>query len=43
VREKMLAAGAEPAGGTPQQFAAFIQSEIEKWGKVAKVAGIQPE
>jgi tripartite-type tricarboxylate transporter receptor subunit TctC len=43
VREKMLAAGVEPAGGTPQQFAAFIQSEIEKWGKVAKVAGIQPE
>jgi len=43
VRQRMLDAGIEPAGGTPQQFAAFIESEMAKWGKVAKVAGIQPE
>jgi tripartite-type tricarboxylate transporter receptor subunit TctC len=43
VREKMLGAGVEPAGGTPQQFAEFIRSEMVKWGKVAKDAGIQPE
>jgi tripartite-type tricarboxylate transporter receptor subunit TctC len=43
VREKMLGAGVEPAGGTPQQFAEYIQSEMAKWGKVAKDAGIQPE
>jgi len=43
VRQRMLDAGIEPAGGTPQQFAAFIQSEMVKWGKVAKLAGIQPE
>jgi tripartite-type tricarboxylate transporter receptor subunit TctC len=43
VREKMLGAGVEPAGGTPQQFAEFIGSEMVKWGKVAKDAGIQPE
>ena len=43
VREKMLAAGIEPAGGTPQQFAEFIQSEMAKWAKVAQAAGIQPE
>jgi tripartite-type tricarboxylate transporter receptor subunit TctC len=43
VRSRMLDAGIEPAGGTPQQFAAFIQSEMVKWGKVAKTAGIQPE
>jgi tripartite-type tricarboxylate transporter receptor subunit TctC len=43
VRQRMLDAGIEPAGGTPQQFAAFIQSEMVKWGKVAKTAGIQPE
>jgi tripartite-type tricarboxylate transporter receptor subunit TctC len=43
VRQRMLDAGIEPAGGTPQQFADFIQSEMVKWGKVAKTAGIQPE
>ncbi len=43
VRQRMLDAGIEPAGGTPQQFAGFIQSEMAKWGKVAKTAGIQPE
>ncbi len=43
VRQRMLDAGIEPAGGTPQQFADFIQSEMVKWGKVAKIAGIQPE
>jgi tripartite-type tricarboxylate transporter receptor subunit TctC len=43
VRQRMLDAGIEPAGGTPQQFASFIQSEMAKWGKVAKTAGIQPE
>ena len=43
VRQRMLDSGIEPAGGTPQQFTAFIQSEMAKWGKVAKTAGIQPE
>lgn len=43
VRERMLAAGVEPVGGTPEQYAAFIGSEMVKWGKVAKAAGIQPE
>lgn len=43
VRERMLAAGVEPVGGTPEQFAAFIGSEMVKWGKVAKAAGIEPE
>ena len=43
VRQRMLDSGIEPAGGTPQQFTAFIQSEMVKWGKVAKTAGIQPE
>ncbi|KQP49617.1 tripartite tricarboxylate transporter substrate binding protein [Pseudorhodoferax sp. Leaf274] len=43
VRERMLAAGVEPVGGTPEQFTAFIASEMVKWGKVAKAAGIEPE
>lgn len=43
VRERMLAAGVEPVGGTPEQYTAFIGSEMVKWAKVAKDAGIQPE
>jgi tripartite-type tricarboxylate transporter receptor subunit TctC len=43
VRQKMLASGIEPAGGSPQDFADFIQSEMAKWARVAKAANIQPE
>jgi tripartite-type tricarboxylate transporter receptor subunit TctC len=43
VRKSLLDAGIEPGNGTPQQFGAFIQSEMVKWAKVAKDAGIQPE
>lgn len=43
VREKLAAAGIEPAGGTPAQFGSFIQSEMQRWAQVAQRAGIQPE
>ncbi|NUA29676.1 tripartite tricarboxylate transporter substrate binding protein [Cupriavidus basilensis] len=43
VRERLQNAGIEPAGGTPAQFASFLQVEMGKWAKVAKDAGIQPE
>jgi len=32
--------GAEPADTTPEQFAAFLKSETEKWLRVSKAAGI---
>ena len=32
--------GAEPAGNTPEQFAAMVKSEIEKWARVVKASGI---
>src|SRR3954471_6967487 len=35
--------GAEPAGGSPQDMQAYVLAEAEKWGKVAKFAGIKPE
>ena len=35
--------GAEPAGGSPDDMGRYVMSETEKWGKVAKFAGIKPE
>ncbi len=42
-RERLLAQGFEPVGSTPAEFGAYINSEIVKWGKVIKAAGIKPE
>lgn len=33
--------GVAPAGGTPEQFAATIKSDIERWGKIVKQAGVK--
>jgi tripartite-type tricarboxylate transporter receptor subunit TctC len=35
--------GAEVLGGTPQEFAAYIRSEIPKWAKVVKASGARPD
>jgi tripartite-type tricarboxylate transporter receptor subunit TctC len=43
MKEKLLAQGAEPSGNTPEQFAAFLKSEIVKWDKVIKDSGAKPE
>ena len=43
VRAKLEAAGIEIQGGTPQDYAALIKSDLAKWGRVVKEAGIQPE
>ncbi len=40
-RERLLALGAMPSGNTPEEFAAFIRIEKEKWAKVAKAANIK--
>jgi tripartite-type tricarboxylate transporter receptor subunit TctC len=41
VRDKSLALGAEPAPGTPAQFAAFIRAEIPKWAAVVKSGNVK--
>ena len=41
VIEKFRNEGAEPASMSPEQFAAFVRSEIAKWSKVIKLAGIK--
>ncbi len=40
LRDKLAAEGAEAVGSKPEEFGAFIKSEIEKWGKVVKAAKI---
>ena len=35
--------GAEPAGNTPAEFAAFIASETERFGKIVRAAGVKGE
>lgn len=42
-REKLLALGYEPAGNTPEQLAAFIRSEREKWGRLIRAANLKAE
>jgi tripartite-type tricarboxylate transporter receptor subunit TctC len=43
VKEKLANDGAEPVGSSPAEFAAHIKNELEKWTKVAKAAGIEPQ
>jgi tripartite-type tricarboxylate transporter receptor subunit TctC len=43
VGRRLAADGAEPVGSSPEEFAAFIKSETEKWAKVARAAGIKAE
>lgn len=39
IRRRFAEVGAEPIGGTPQQFAAFMAAETIKWAKVIKASG----
>ncbi|HKA43160.1 MAG TPA: tripartite tricarboxylate transporter substrate-binding protein [Burkholderiales bacterium] len=41
MRERLLAAGAEPAMSSPEGFAAFLRRESERIGKLLKDAGVQ--
>lgn len=42
-RKRFAQRGMDPLPGTAEQFAALIRSEIPKWAKVARAAGIKPE
>jgi tripartite-type tricarboxylate transporter receptor subunit TctC len=43
VRKKLSDQGADPVGSTPEQHDKFNRAEIEKWIKVARGAGIEPQ
>ena len=42
-KERLAHEGAQPAGGTPAQFATHIKSEIEKWAKIVRTAKVKIE
>lgn len=41
-RDRFAVEGLEPVGSSPGDFAAYIGSEMVKWGKVIQAAGIKP-
>jgi len=43
MQARLLDQGADPATGPPEQFRAFVKSEVEKWGKVVRTVGIRQE
>ena len=43
IRKQLIESGADPMGGTPEEHESFNRSEVTRWLKVAKDAGIKPE
>ena len=43
IKDKLAQDGAEAVGNTPKEFAQLIKEEMEKWARVAKTQGIEPE
>jgi tripartite-type tricarboxylate transporter receptor subunit TctC len=43
VKGQVTATGSTVAADTPQEFAAFIRAEKEKWGKVIREAKVKPD
>jgi tripartite-type tricarboxylate transporter receptor subunit TctC len=43
VKGQFAAQGLEPTPSTPEQFGAYLKSEVAKWGKVVKASGAKPE
>ena len=41
LRQRLASQGAEPLTSTPDEFAAYLRAEIDKWAKVVKVAGMK--
>jgi len=41
MRDKLVAMGAEPVGGTPEEFKAVVDRDIAKWKPLAQKVGIK--
>ncbi|MDC7787495.1 tripartite tricarboxylate transporter substrate binding protein [Rhodoplanes sp. TEM] len=43
VRDSIVSQASEPAGGTPEEFAAFVKAETAKWAELIRAANVKPE
>ena len=43
VRERMLALGAEPVANRPEEFAAYIRAEADKYARLVKASGAKAD
>lgn len=43
VSERLLSQGMEPTSSTPEEFSAYIRSEMTKWAKVVKASGAKAD
>jgi tripartite-type tricarboxylate transporter receptor subunit TctC len=43
MKEKLVSQGAEPAGGTPEDYAAAIRADTATWARVIREAGLRGE
>jgi len=43
VRKRVAADGGEPVGSSPEQAAAYLKGQVDRWGQVIRAAGVQPE
>lgn len=43
MRDRLIAQGAEPLGGSPEDLRKYLAGEISKWGKVIREAGIKAD
>jgi tripartite-type tricarboxylate transporter receptor subunit TctC len=43
LRQRLAAGGSEPLGGTPEQYAAYIRSELQRWSKVVRDSGARAD
>jgi tripartite-type tricarboxylate transporter receptor subunit TctC len=43
LKEKLAAMGTDPLTSTPEEFAAYIKSEIAKWGDVIRKSGVKAD
>ncbi len=43
MKARLAQDGIEPLGSTPEQYGAYLKSELQRWTRVIKTAGVKPE
>jgi len=43
VKERLAQAALQPVGNTPSEFAAVIRADIERWGRLGRELGLEPQ